>query len=57
MITLNKQCEKHIPHKEAISFVQNAFMDYQFTFCESCEQDIQRIDYDGLKWSKWHLTR
>ena len=57
MTTLTKECVKHTPHLEAVSFYQENFMDFEVTFCEECEQNIQRVDYDGYKWSGWHLTK
>ena len=62
MITLNKQCEKHTPHTEAITEISHNFGADQYTFCEECEQNVSRFwldeESDRLgRWSKWHLTR
>jgi hypothetical protein len=53
MTTLNKECAKHTPNKNAISIVN----DERFTFCENCEQNITshyREDNDFMSyWSNW----
>jgi hypothetical protein len=51
-------CVKHVPHMESISNVN----DSQYTFCEVCEQNIDRFyiddDYDRLPfWTKWTITK
>jgi hypothetical protein len=47
----------HTPHLEAISEYNEA----QYTFCESCEQNIDRFwieDPDRLSWwSDWSITK
>jgi hypothetical protein len=59
MTTLNTLtvCKEHTPHLSAISEVH----DTQYTFCEVCEQNIDRFwldDPDRLPmWSKWGVTR
>jgi hypothetical protein len=59
MTTLNTitVCKEHTPNLLAIS----EHMDTQYTFCEVCEQNIDRFwldDPDRLPmWSKWSLTR
>jgi len=50
-------CKKHTPNLSAISNVN----DSQFTFCETCESNIDRfwIVYDGDRlddWSSWRIT-
>ncbi len=63
MTTLVKECEKHTPHNEAISYYVSNLIDLgtEFTFCENCEQDISRFCYDdderGLRWSNWSVTK
>lgn len=51
-------CKEHTPHVSAISTVN----DTQYTFCEVCEQNIDRfwLEFDGDRldmWSKWGLTK
>ena len=56
-------CDKgHTPHVEAISTDNSNFIMVQYTFCEVCEQNIDRFyiddDYDRLPfWSKWGVTK
>lgn len=56
-------CDKgHTPHKEAISLIQGMCVDTQYTFCESCESNIERDyifdDYDRLPyWTKWTISK
>lgn len=57
-LTINTVCTMHTPHLSAISEVN----DTQFTFCESCEQNIDRfwLEFDGDRldmWSKWSVTK
>ena len=59
MITLitNTVCKEHTPNKTAISDVA----DTQFTFCEMCENNIERHYYDGdperlPEWSDWKVS-
>jgi len=59
MITLEKTitCEKHVPNKSAKSFHN----DTCYTFCESCEQNIESwyMDYDSDRlsgWSDWKVS-
>jgi hypothetical protein len=61
MTTLIKECEKHTPHTEAIStIVHNFDEDTQFTFCEICEQNIERFSFycedRGSIYAKWRLS-
>lgn len=47
----------HTPNMKAVSF----FNDMQFTFCESCEQNIDRfwLEFDGDRldmWSEWKVS-
>lgn len=64
MITLEKtkECVKHIPFTPAISTIANNFdEDTQFTFCQECEQNIERFSfYDedrGSVYSKWKVSK
>jgi hypothetical protein len=47
----------HTPHMESIS----EYCEAQYTFCESCEQNIDRFwieDPDRLSWwSDWSITK
>jgi len=57
MTTLTKVCIEHTPNKSAISDVA----DTQFTFCEMCENNIERYYYDGdperlPEWSDWKVS-
>lgn len=57
MTTLTKK-HIHIPNKGAIS----EYNDTQYTFCESCEQNIDRfwLEFDGDRldmWSDWSITQ
>ena len=52
------QCKEHNPMLSAISNVG----DEQFTFCQDCEQNIDRFyifdDYDRLPfWTDWRVTK
>ena len=51
-------CKEHNPMLSAISNVG----DEQFTFCQDCEQNIDRFyiydDYDRLPfWTNWSVTK
>jgi len=51
-------CQEHTPNISAISNVR----DEQYTFCESCENNIERfwLEFDGDRmdmWSKWTISR
>jgi hypothetical protein len=55
MTTLTK-CVEHIPNA-AIS----TYGDEQFTFCETCEQNIDRYYYDSdpeqfPRWTEWKVS-
>ena len=61
-MTLTKECVTHTPNKAAISVVAQNFYDAdEFTFCEVCEQNIDRFSfYDddrGMVYSKWRVTK
>jgi len=50
-------CKTHIPNKSAISEVG----DNQFTFCEECENNIERYYYDSdpeqfPRWTDWYVS-
>jgi len=52
------QCAKHTPNKSAISEVN----DDQFTFCEVCEQNIERWYNDSdperlPMWTDWKISK
>jgi hypothetical protein len=56
-LTINDTCKTHVPNKSAISMVG----DDQFTFCESCEQNIERwyddTDPERLPmWTNWKVS-
>jgi hypothetical protein len=60
MITLitNTVCKEHTPNKSAVSDVA----DTQFTFCEMCENNIERYYYDGdperlPEWTDWYVSK
>jgi hypothetical protein len=60
MTTLEKtiECLKHTPNESAISSHQDA----EYTFCEVCEQNIDRFwvfdDFDRLPFvTKWAVTK
>jgi hypothetical protein len=60
MITLEKTitCVEHNPMKSAISEIN----DTQFTFCQDCEQNIERwyddTDYERLAmWTNWKVSK
>ena len=51
-------CKEHTPFKSAIS----EYADTQFTFCENCEQNIERwyddSDYERLPmWTNWKVSK
>ncbi len=56
-------CDKgHTPHNEAISVVYGFGVDVEYTFCEVCENNIERDyfydDYDRLPFfTKWTITQ
>ena len=57
-LTINETCKKHVPNKIAISDVG----DEQFTFCEVCEQNIERwyndTDPERLPmWTDWKVSK
>jgi hypothetical protein len=59
MITLEKT-HTHTPHMESISYVSSEEAEY--TFCEDCEQNIDRFYIDGDddrlgRWSQWRVTK
>ena len=58
MTTLNTMCREHNPLKSAISEIG----DEQFTFCQNCEQNIERYYYDGdpeqlPMWTDWYVSK
>lgn len=51
-------CKEHTPFKSAISEIA----DTQFTFCENCENNIERwyddSDYERLPmWTDWKVSK
>ena len=51
-------CKEHTPNISAISEIG----DEQFTFCENCENNIERFyDYGDIEvlpmWTDWYLTK
>ena len=55
---INTVCVSHTPNKSAISMVG----DDQFTFCEVCENNIERWDNDTdperlPMWSDWKVSK
>ena len=51
-------CKSHVPNKSAISEV----VDTQFTFCEECENNIERwyndTDTERLPmWTSWKVSK
>jgi hypothetical protein len=56
MTTLT-MCKEHNPMKSAISEVG----DNQYTFCQDCEQNIERYYYDSdpeqfPRWTDWKVS-
>ena len=56
--TIITVCKTHVPNKSAISEIE----DSQFTFCESCESNIERYYYDSdpeqfPTWTKWEVSK
>ena len=52
-------CDTHTPNMSAISTVCGMNFDEQFTFCTTCEQNIERwadIYNQFSKWSKWKVS-
>lgn len=43
-LTIQEVCKTHTPNKSAISTIYGFGVDVDFTFCEVCEQNIER-DY------------
>ena len=61
-LTINKECVKHVPNKSAITTIAHNFDESeQFTFCESCENNIERSSfYDedrGIYFTKWEVSK
>lgn len=61
-LQIGKVCQgvakEHTPNISAIS----SHNDEQFTFCEMCEQNIERywLEFDGDRldmWSEWSVTK
>ena len=51
-------CKEHTPNISAISEIG----DEQFTFCENCENNIERFyDYGDIEvlpmWTDWYVTK
>ena len=52
------KCVEHTPFKSAISEIG----DEQFTFCQDCENNIERYYYDGdperlPMWTDWKVSK
>ena len=61
-LTNTKECVTHTPNKNAISTIYGFGVDVQYTFCEECEQNIERDyfydDYDVLPFfTKWSVSK
>ena len=55
---LTTKCVEHNPYFSAISEVG----DFQYTFCQDCEQNIERYYYDSdpeqfPTWTDWYVTK
>jgi hypothetical protein len=55
--TIIQVCKSHVPNKSAISEIG----DNQFTFCEECENNIERYYYDSdpeqfPMWTDWKVS-
>jgi hypothetical protein len=51
-------CKSHVPNKSAISEI----VDTQFTFCEMCENNIERWYDDSdperlAMWTNWRVSK
>jgi hypothetical protein len=51
-------CKSHVPNKSAISEI----VDTQFTFCEMCENNIERWYDDSdperlAMWTNWQVSK
>lgn len=60
-LTINEVCKTHTPNKSAISVIaHNADDADYYTFCEVCEQNIERFSfYDddcGVRYSNWKVS-
>ena len=58
-LTINTVCVSHTPQISAISTTYNMSFDEQFTFCTTCEQNIERwadMDNPYSAWSKWKVS-
>lgn len=58
-LTINTVCEVHTPQISAISNVYNMSFDEQYTFCTTCEQNIERwadASNPYAKWSSWKVS-
>lgn len=61
--TITTTCDKeHTPHKDSISTICGFGVDTEYTFCEVCEQNIERDyfydDYDRLPFfTKWSISK
>jgi len=58
MTSLNTMCKTHIPFVPAIS----EYADTQFTFCQECENNIERwyndTDPERLPmWTEWNVSK
>jgi hypothetical protein len=58
MTSLNTMCKTHIPFVPAIS----EYVDTQFTFCQECENNIERWYNDSdperlPMWTDWKVSK
>lgn len=59
-LTITTNCVSHTPHMESVSYI--SYTETEYTFCEVCEQNIDRFYIDGDedrlgRWSKWSVTK
>ena len=57
-MTISTMCKEHNPMLSAISEIG----DEQFTFCQDCEQNIERFyDYGDIEvlpmWTDWYVSK
>ena len=52
----------HTPHMESVSTTYGMGVDVEYTFCETCEQNIERYYYDSdpeqlPMWTDWYVSK